>query len=132
MVSNIRTQQNFQKRFGTWKDKQYTPSITWKILRTCGEFNRASMKCNLCHAEKLEIAMCANDNILNKRSELESKCRHVNKYKLFQKDSKDWSVTPLIIFDTIALYSTSRVLLSNWWLLKSIKLLVVEKNCFFF
>ena len=71
------------------KDKQYTPSITWKILRTCGEFNRTSMKCNLCLAEKLEIAMYANDNILNKRSELVSKCRHVNKHKLFQKDSKD-------------------------------------------
>lgn len=73
------------------KDKNYTPLITWKIIRQCNELvpNSKAIKCNLCLAEKLEIAMYDNNNLLNTRSELISKCRHINKYKLFQNDTKD-------------------------------------------
>ena len=39
--------------------------------------------CNLCTAEKLLIIESIDDdNLLNKRSEFVSKCRHTNKFKL--------------------------------------------------
>ena len=36
----------------------------------------------LCLAEKLHIIKRSNNNVLNKRSELVSKCRHENKFYL--------------------------------------------------
>ena len=39
-------------------------------------------RCSSCQYEKLEIALHKEDNLLNKRSEVISKCRHRNKYKL--------------------------------------------------
>ena len=71
------------------KDQNFEPSIQWKILKNCHQFNRENLKCSVCINEKFEIATCNDKNILNKRSELVSKCRHINKFLLFQKDSKD-------------------------------------------
>ena len=42
-----------------------------------------------CLNEKLAIALHKDDNILNKRSEIISKCRYRNKYMLASYDSKD-------------------------------------------
>ena len=42
-----------------------------------------------CLNEKLAIALHKEDNMLNKRSEIISKCRHKNKYILASYDSKD-------------------------------------------
>ena len=67
---------NFQKNFG--KRRNSVPKIKWRILRKCSRFN-----------EKLEIALSKGNNILNKRTELISKCRHVNKHKLLRHDTKD-------------------------------------------
>ena len=39
-------------------------------------------KCSLCNNEKLEIALYKGDNLLNKRNEIISTCRHRFKYKL--------------------------------------------------
>ena len=74
-----------------WKIKKtnFIPQLKWKIVRKCSPFNRASMKCNLCLSEKLEIALFKEDNLLNKRTELISKCGHLNKYTLLRHDSKD-------------------------------------------
>ena len=44
-------------------------------------FQAASASC-LCLNEKLEIALYTGDNLLNKRNELVSKYRHVNKHML--------------------------------------------------
>ena len=67
-----------------WRIKRsnYTPQIEWKILRVCPPFNQASRRCSLCLNEKLEIALYTGDNLLNKRNELISKYRHVNKHML--------------------------------------------------
>ena len=46
-------------------------------------YNRVSKTCDLCLNEKLEILNFKDrDKLLNKRSELISKCRHFNKYLL--------------------------------------------------
>ena len=54
----------------------------WKIVRRYAPVNRAIIRCNLCLNEKLAIATHQGINILNKRSELVSKCRHFNKLLL--------------------------------------------------
>ena len=57
-------------------------SINWKILyKSYGNANQIT--CNLCLSEKLLIIESINDNdLLNKKSEFVSKCRHLNKFLL--------------------------------------------------
>ena len=69
------------------KDKGEVPEVKWEIVKKCPKYNTNSRKCNLCLGEKLEIIM--RDNLLNKRSELVSRCRHLNKHLLRSFDSKD-------------------------------------------
>ena len=64
-------------------------NISWKILGTHKSYNQSSKQCVLCLTEKLAIALHKDDNILNKRSEIISKCRHRNKYMLASYDNKD-------------------------------------------
>ena len=71
------------------KMKNYTPEITWRIIRKCLPHNYNSRKCDLCLNEKLEIALYKGENLLNKKTELISKCRHQNKFMLLRHDSKD-------------------------------------------
>ena len=71
------------------KMKNYTPKITWRIIRKCPPYNYNSRKCYLCLNEKLEIALYEGENLLNKKTKLISKCCHKNKFMLLRHDSKD-------------------------------------------
>ena len=72
------------------KMKNYTPKITWRIIRKCSPYNYNSRKCYLCLNEKLGITLYEAENLLlNKKTELISKSRHQNKFKLLRHDSKD-------------------------------------------
>ena len=64
------------------KMKNYTPKITWRIIRKCLPCNYNSRKYYLSLNEKLEIALYEGENLLNKKTELISKCRHENKFML--------------------------------------------------
>lgn len=65
------------------KDKNFEPNITWKIRKKCPSFSPSSGRCTLCLTEKLLILELSSDkNLLNKRDELVTKCRHQNKFKL--------------------------------------------------
>ena len=66
-----------------------TSRFSWEILGTHKSYNQSSKRCLLCLNEKLAIALHGDDNMLNKRSEVISKCRHRNKYMLANYDSKD-------------------------------------------
>ena len=66
-----------------------TSNVPWEILGTHKSYNQSSKRCLLCLNEKLAIALHRDDNMLNKRSEVISKCRHRNKYMLANYDSKD-------------------------------------------
>ena len=66
-----------------------TSNISWEILGTHKSYNQSSKRCLLCLNEKLAIALHKDDNMLNKRSEIISKCRDRNKYVLASYDSKD-------------------------------------------
>ena len=71
-----------------WKIKNsgYVPRIKWKIVKQLPAYNPEIKKCLLCLGEKVEILKRDNPNLLNKRSELVSKCRHRNKFMLNKYD----------------------------------------------
>ena len=71
------------------KSKNFASNITWKIVKKCLPYNPNTRRCDLCLNEKLEIALFKEPRLLNKRSELISKCRHQNKFMLLKHDSKD-------------------------------------------
>ena len=59
-----------------------TYNITWRPIRQHPGFNPSNGKCGLCRSEKLEILEHTGTNLLNKRSEIVSTCRHRLKYML--------------------------------------------------
>ena len=74
-----------------WKVKQQNriTRIKWKVLRKCHTYNKKKTV-YLMPKWKYEIACRKGDNLLNKRTEILGTCRHKNKYKLKNCDSKDW------------------------------------------
>ena len=57
------------------------PTMKWHILKSVAPYSNITKKCRLCLREKFEILSYPNpDELLNKRSEPVSKCRHVNKF----------------------------------------------------
>ena len=89
---NVRKYENsseLSKEFWKLKDKGVTPHINWRIIKHCAAYNPVAKRCILCLSEKLYIAEYEGGNLLNKRDELVSKCRHLNKYMLINHDSQD-------------------------------------------
>lgn len=65
------------------QDKNIEYSISWSIAKRTGGYNPVTKNCNLCIAEKLLICNFRDKNtLLNKRSEMVSKCRHQLDYLL--------------------------------------------------
>ena len=71
--------QSYQSTFGNSNEIKKIPSIEWKIVRKM--FSDAKINyCLLCLKEKYFIINYPHEEILlNKRSELISKCSHENK-----------------------------------------------------
>ena len=58
-------------------------SISWSVVTKARPYTAGSQRCNLCTAEKATIALNIQDPIvLNRRSELQAKCRHRRKWLL--------------------------------------------------
>ena len=57
-------------------------SIKWSKINNYASYRPEIGRCNLCQQEKLAIAMYEGKNMLNKRNEIISRCRHRFKYKL--------------------------------------------------
>ena len=70
------------------KQKQQAPRLTWEIKGQYKAYNPTLKKCNLCLNEKLAIIDDPDKNLLNKRSEVISQCRHRNKFKLVNLTSR--------------------------------------------
>ena len=67
------------------KDKNISFDIKWEIMKKTQGYNKISKSCSLCLAEKFYICYFRDkEKLLNKRNELVSKCRHVNKHLLKQ------------------------------------------------
>ena len=66
------------------------PSMERSIIKSVPAYSNISKKCQLCLQQKFEILNYPNPNeLLNKRSELISKCSHVNKFLLSNYKSND-------------------------------------------
>ena len=74
-----------------WKIKasKEEPVLVWKMLGQYQPYNVNTKRCLLCLNEKLQIAIYRRNNMLNKRTEIISKCRYRNKYALASYDSMD-------------------------------------------
>ena len=69
------------------------PSLKWYIIKSVPAYSNISKKCQLCLQEKFEILNYLSPNeLLNKRSKLMSKCRHVNKFLLSNYESNDYTL----------------------------------------
>ena len=67
-----------------------TPTLKWHILKSVAPYSNITKKCRLCLPEKFEIFSYPNpDELLNKRSELVSKCGHVNEFLLINYEAND-------------------------------------------
>ena len=82
-----KTDTELSKEVWDVKERNGTPNVTWRIFGKFQPYNPESKRCYLCLNEKLEITLHKEDNIINKRSEVISKCRHKNKYKLMNMTS---------------------------------------------
>ena len=73
-----------------WEQKQrhnITPTLKWYIVKSVSSYSNITKSCTLCLHE---ILIYPNqDELLNKRSELVSKCRHINKYLLSNYKAND-------------------------------------------
>ena len=56
--------------------------VRWEVLRRAPAYSCLSKRCDLCLTEKLMILSADKSTLLNKRSEIISKCRHQNKFCL--------------------------------------------------
>ena len=64
------------------KDRKKSFRVNWRVLRTCKPYNNENRKCNLCLQEKYFITFRKDLSSLNKRNELASLCRHINRFTL--------------------------------------------------
>ena len=66
------------------------PNLKWSKVKSVPSYSNISKNCLLCLQEKLQIVNFEDqDHLLNKRSELISKCRHANKYLLRNYKTND-------------------------------------------
>ena len=77
------------KEYWNIKRSNFIPKVTRSIVRECPPYSLSKRKCYLCLNEKLEINSHKGNNIVNQRSELGDKCRHLNKHTLLRHDRKD-------------------------------------------
>ena len=70
------------KHIWTLKNGNEDYAVTWQIKDRAKAYNNISKKCELCTTEKLHIMTADKSEILNRRTELTSKCRHERKFLL--------------------------------------------------
>ena len=67
-----------------FKEKNYIiPTLKWSIIKHAKSYTSNAKNCSLCLQEKFEILFYPIKNeLINKRSEMITKCRHMNKFML--------------------------------------------------
>ena len=81
-----RNETELSKEIWRIKEKNGNYHVSWRILKQYPTYNPASKKCMLCANEKVAILYYSGANLLNKRSEIISTCRHRKKYELGEFD----------------------------------------------
>ena len=70
------------KYLGKLKEENADYNLQWSIKAYASLHKCGTRKCDLCLTEKMIIARSDPKKLLNKRTELVSKCRHRNKFLL--------------------------------------------------
>ena len=71
---------NFLKHIWKRQDKGINFTVKWSVAAYTLTYRCGSRRCHLCLTEKYLIARANHKNLLNKRTELISKCCHRNTY----------------------------------------------------
>ena len=79
---NYSNSTELSKHIWTLKDSNTNFTINWSILASAPAYSNKSKRCHLCLTEKLYLTRAKKPSLLNKRTELISKCRHENKFYL--------------------------------------------------
>ena len=85
------TETEFSKYAWELKNKKRDFTIKWSILERVAPRKAGGNSCSLCLEEKLSILEADSTRVLNKRSELFSKCRHRYKFSARNfKRTRNW------------------------------------------
>ena len=79
---NYSNSTKLSKHIWTLKDNNTNFTINWSISATAPAYSHKSKRCHLYLTEKLYLVRAKKPSLLNKRTELISKCRHENKFYL--------------------------------------------------
>ena len=63
------------------RDEGLEGEVRWEIAKRTAPYKCGTRRCDLCITEKMMIATADPTNLLNKRSELVSTCRHQAKFR---------------------------------------------------
>ena len=91
-IENMQTRHHYQNTSGKRKINTIntTPNLMWCTVKSVPGYSNISKRCMLCLHEKYEILNYPDqEELLNKRSELVSKCQHFNKFLLSNYKSND-------------------------------------------
>ena len=77
---NYSNSRELSKHIWTLKDNNTNFIINWSILATAPAYSNKNKRCHLCLTEKLYLVRAKKPSLLNKRTELISKCCHENKF----------------------------------------------------
>ena len=77
-----KTDSELSKEVWKIKEKGGNFSIKWSKEKNYQSYKPETRRCSLCDQEKLAIALYPGKNLLNKRNEVISRCRHRAKFKL--------------------------------------------------
>ena len=86
-TENAKQTLNVSEKSGKKQNKNV--DILWEILGIYQWKNTTTKQCMSCLNGKLAIGLHKQDDILNKRTKIISKCRYSNKYNLANYDTKD-------------------------------------------
>ena len=106
------------------KRKNVALALTWEVLRTAKTYSNLTKRCSLCLHKKLAIITYPYpDELLNRRSELVTKCKHENKFLLKNFNSYDWSFEP---YDNLRKYNINDI--SNGFILLTFSAWVIRQE----
>ena len=89
LKTNQKTDTELSNEIWHLKEQNKNADISWQILGIHQSYNTLTKRCMLCLNKKLVTALHKDDNVLNKRTEIVSKCRYSIKYNLENYDTKD-------------------------------------------
>ena len=77
-----RNHTSLSKKVWQLRDQGFSPKVKFSIFLKSNSASTCAKRCNLCISEKKSILVENSPNLLNRRAEIFSKCRHRERWKL--------------------------------------------------